>query len=247
MSQQKVIYKRALAERIRRLCVEKGISITSIESEVGYSQGMISRWMSADIGEDFSVLTKLSAMADCFGITMDELLGRGQTEPSPMLSESCDFTNCLLNATKCGKLTWRRLNVSNDTRILLEQVPAPKSSQSIADMWIAEQDRISFLLILWRNDIDNTIEFELYAFVGHSIPPYALHIDEKRELQELYTYLRIQCAYQSIKAGTTSKQVIKLPIWHIDKENFTIPVLRSPIRGYQKPFLRSLSVFTSSS
>lgn len=93
MLQQTVIYKRALAERIRHLCVEKGISITSIEREVGYSQGMISRWMSAGIGEDFSVLTKLSAMADRFGITMDELFGRGQTEPSPMLSESCDFTN----------------------------------------------------------------------------------------------------------------------------------------------------------
>lgn len=206
MLSQKIIYKKALAEQIRRLCVEKGISITSLENKVGYSQGMISRWMSANSYEDFNVLTKLSAMADCFGITMDELLSRGHTEPSPMPSEFCDFTNCLLNATKCGKLTWRRLNGSNETKTLLEQVPAPKSSQSIADMWIAERDRMSFLLILWCNDIDNTIEFELYAFVGHGIPPYAPYANEKRELQELYTYLRIQCAYQSIKASITSNK-----------------------------------------
>ena len=206
MLQQKVVYERALAKQIWHFCVKKEISITSLESEAGCSQGMISRWMSADIGEDFAIFPKLLAIADLFGITMEEFLNPGQTEPSPMLSEFCDFTNCLLNATKYGKLTWRRLNVSNETRTLLEQVPAPKSSQSIADMWIAEQNRISFLLILWCSDIDNTIEFELYVFVGHSIPPYAPYANGKRELQELYTYLRIQCAYQSIKASITANK-----------------------------------------
>ena len=74
MEKQRIIYKKALAEQIKRLCVKKGISITSLESEVGYSQGMISRWMSADEKEDFNVLTKLSARQEIISVQQSKSL-----------------------------------------------------------------------------------------------------------------------------------------------------------------------------
>ena len=210
MEQQKVIYKKELAERIKRYCAEKEISITSLENDVGYSQGMISRWMSADKKEDFNVLTKLSAMADCFGITMDELFGRGQTQGKPAIvqCEFQDLADCLLKASECGELTWRVLDENGEAKVLFGQIPASESGWSAADMWMAEQDRMSFLLVSWCDDVDNVsepIEFELYGFVGHDIPPYAVKT-EKGELQKLYAYLRVQHAYQSLKDILTAQE-----------------------------------------
>lgn len=207
MEQQKIIYKKALAEQIRRLCVKKGISITSLESEVGYSQGMISRWMSADKNEDFNVLTKLSAMADRFGISMDELLERVQVEPPPEPCEFPDLASCLIKASECGKLKWYVLNGNSKSKTLFEQIPAHESGRSPADMWMAEQDRMVFLLVSWCDDIDNAsepIEFELYGFVEHGIPPYAIKA-EKKGLETLYTHLRIQRAYQSLQSMISDK------------------------------------------
>ena len=202
MEKQRIIYKKALAEQIKRLCVKKGISITSLESEVGYSQGMISRWMSADEKEDFNVLTKLSAMADRFGISMDELLERVQAEPPPKPHELLDLASCLLKASECGILKWRVLDGGSESKMFFEQIPAPRSGRHHADVWMAEQDRMAFLLVSWCDDIDNVsepIELELYGLVEHGIPPYVVKAEEK-ELKALYTYLRIQRAYQTLQA-----------------------------------------------
>lgn len=58
-----------LIRNIRRLCTERGISIRQLERSVGLSNGIVASW---EVKAP-SVL-KVKAVADYFGVTVDELL-----------------------------------------------------------------------------------------------------------------------------------------------------------------------------
>ena len=58
-----------ILDRIRALCAERGVTIQKLEQTTGLSNGAISKW-------DTSVprVTSLKAVADYFGVTVDELI-----------------------------------------------------------------------------------------------------------------------------------------------------------------------------
>ena len=58
-----------LIKNIRRLCIERGISIRQLERSVGLSNGIVASW---EVKAP-SVL-KVKAVADYFGVTVDDLL-----------------------------------------------------------------------------------------------------------------------------------------------------------------------------
>lgn len=51
-----------LYEKIKMLCKEKGVSVTSVEKELGFSNGLISKWDKAE-----PVVSNLKKIADYFG------------------------------------------------------------------------------------------------------------------------------------------------------------------------------------
>lgn len=58
-----------LVENIRALCREHGISVRQLERALGFSNGIISSWNTKD-----PALTRIKAVADYFGVTIDDLL-----------------------------------------------------------------------------------------------------------------------------------------------------------------------------
>ena len=58
-------------DRIRELAKNSGISIPNLETEIGISKGIISRWDQYSPTSD-----KLAAVADYFKVSVDYLLGR---------------------------------------------------------------------------------------------------------------------------------------------------------------------------
>ena len=62
-----------ILENINRLCKENGISIAKLERETGISNGTIARW-----GTSSPVISNVKAVADYFGVRIDDLLGDGQ-------------------------------------------------------------------------------------------------------------------------------------------------------------------------
>ena len=58
-----------MLKTIRRLCLEKGISISALENEVGIGHGLIGKW-----DEVRPRVDSLKKVADYFGCTVDELL-----------------------------------------------------------------------------------------------------------------------------------------------------------------------------
>ena len=65
-----------MLERIKDLCCERGITISQLERETGIGNGTISRW-----GESSPRVDKAKAVADYFGVTVDDLL-RAEPEPT---------------------------------------------------------------------------------------------------------------------------------------------------------------------
>ncbi len=62
-----------LGERIRKLRKERGYSQQQLAIKLNLSQGAVSQW---ENGQTTPQSEQLSALADIFGITTDELLGR---------------------------------------------------------------------------------------------------------------------------------------------------------------------------
>lgn len=62
---------------ISNLCRDKGISIAKLERELGFGNSTVRGWANSS-----PTVEKLKAVADYFGVTVDELLTEdGSTEP----------------------------------------------------------------------------------------------------------------------------------------------------------------------
>jgi len=62
-------------DRIRALCREHGTNLKQLELALGIGNGVIARWETRS-----PTLANVKAVADYFGVTLDELIGPG--EPS---------------------------------------------------------------------------------------------------------------------------------------------------------------------
>lgn len=58
-----------MLEQIKRLCTKKGITIFRLERDLGFGNGTVRGWATANPQSD-----KLKRVADYFGVTVDELL-----------------------------------------------------------------------------------------------------------------------------------------------------------------------------
>jgi transcriptional regulator with XRE-family HTH domain len=61
--------EKVILENIRRLCKERNLTIAELEREAKLGNGVIARW-----GEMNPRVDKLKAVADVFGVTVDDLI-----------------------------------------------------------------------------------------------------------------------------------------------------------------------------
>lgn len=70
-----------LKDRIKKLAEAKGIGgIPKLESELGFGNGTIVKWDKSSPSAD-----KLNKVADYFGVSVDYLLGRSETEDDDIM------------------------------------------------------------------------------------------------------------------------------------------------------------------
>lgn len=84
-----------MIEAIHILCRDKSISHTKLEEELGFSQGLISRWKDKNPNID-----RIIDIADYFHVSLDEVVGRNQNLDD-------DFITKLYNQTNNGLITWQ--------------------------------------------------------------------------------------------------------------------------------------------
>ncbi|MGD9155521.1 MAG: helix-turn-helix transcriptional regulator [Bacillota bacterium] len=69
-------------KKVKELCVSKGISISELEKEVGFSKSAIYRW-----NENIPSGDKLLKVAEYFNVTTDYLLGKKPPPPEHKFSD----------------------------------------------------------------------------------------------------------------------------------------------------------------
>lgn len=188
--------KGIIGDRIYALCAQKGISISDLERNAGYSQGLISRWTSANRHEEFSTLAKLCAAADQLGVSIDTLLGREQPQQDRALAAQrsgglCEKLVCL---TSDDTLHWRRVDAQ---QIGMANGLKCPSGKQIAAAWMADRTvnttEMRFLLLCCCDDLSDDTEplsCFVYGLAGHKLPPIDLRFSDAA--QELYCLVRAQ-------------------------------------------------------
>lgn len=64
-----------LLKNIRKLCQERQTTVAQLEREIGLSNGTISKWASSSPS-----VNNLKAVADYFGVLLDELLAEDKED-----------------------------------------------------------------------------------------------------------------------------------------------------------------------
>lgn len=92
-----------MIENIRLLCKNNNISITKLEEDLGFSQGLISRWK-----DKTPSLDKIIDIADYFHVTLDEVVGRN------INAINDDFIKVLYDRTSNKEIQWHGFDKSTD-------------------------------------------------------------------------------------------------------------------------------------
>lgn len=203
MTQKRTIHKKELAQRIKNLCQEKGLSVNSVESDAGYSTGMISRWCSAGDEEDFNVLSKLVTMADILEVSVDDLLGLSKTREVLVQEENTDIFFSLIKATMDNRLTWNELESEKRQQLFGNQLTDSERGRMISKTWYTMQGDVFFALVSYCDDLadfNELLELEVYVLVGHGIAPFSLQTSNAEMLQTLYGYIQCRAALQSLSS-----------------------------------------------
>lgn len=201
MNQKNTIYKKEFAQHIKSLCQEKGITVNSLETDAGYSPGMISRWGAAKDNEDFNVLSKLVTMANILEVSVDSLLGLSKTKEVLGQGENTDIFFNLATATMDNRLIWNELESEKKQLLFGDQLLDSERGRTISKIWCTLQGDISFALVSFCDDLadfSEPLELELYVLTGHGIAPFPLQTDKMETLQTLYAYIQYKAALQSL-------------------------------------------------
>lgn len=200
MAQKLIILKKALGERIKRLAGERNIPLSSIETQAGYSLGMLTRWANASETENFEIFSKLVTIASILGVSTDELLGVSGSQAGVNHSEN--FFLSMIASTKRAALQW----VETDWKTAEELSQQEPEERAPAGAWSAERGRLRFLLVAYCDDLDDVEEamnLRLYTLAGHGIPPQLIQ-SETAPLQALYVAIQLQAAHQSLVNDTVN-------------------------------------------
>lgn len=201
--------KKEFAQQVRQLCASKNIPISTLENAAGYSPGMISRWSSSN--EDFIVLTKLVAMANCLNVSVDELLSRRVPSKTSIIEFPGSTDSKLLDLISIQHRTWTLLEDISSLSLTSEDeniISNDKTGRNLADIFSCQLDRLILLLVAYCDDPDDREEgmnFALFYSLGHGIPIQRADIDLKA-LQHLYTQVLVRAILTNLASTDNNRE-----------------------------------------
>lgn len=188
------IQKGVLGERIRDFAAARGIPISTLEKESGFSAGMISRWIAAG-SEDYNALSKLVNLCDLLRVSLDELVGR-QTSDLPAVGVNSPISR--LQSETCAKqLIWFPWQLDSGFPVTASP-PAGKSGRPCCGGWWSERKELKFILTCFCDDMQNDdepLELSLYCTPGHKLPLICVTSGPDPALAELYTQILLIAAF----------------------------------------------------
>lgn len=188
------IRKGVLGERVRNFAATRGMPISALEKESGFSAGMISRWIAAG-NEDYSALSKLANLSDLLGVSLDELVGRQNSDlPAAVVNSPIPK---LQSETRAGHLTWFPWQPDSGLPVTAS-LPVCKSGRPCCGGWWSERKELNFILTCFCDDMqdDNEpLELSLHCTPGHKIPLIYVTSGFDPALSELYAQILLAATF----------------------------------------------------
>lgn len=96
--------KFSISDKIKELCEENDIAISTLERSLDFSAGLISRW-----DKNSPSIDKITQVADYFNVSIDSLVGRDIEDDSASIENQ--FINKLIDDTKKYKVQWKECEI----------------------------------------------------------------------------------------------------------------------------------------
>lgn len=178
-----------LLESIRNLCKNSNISITKLEEELKFSQGLISRWK-----DKVPNLERIIDIADYFDVSIDEVIGRDQ------YTINNDFLNILYQKTINKKIIWSTYNNKQDESGIKQY-----SQEFNTDLFTEKEE--------FEEWVEHNQQMSYYfEYLGGYISIYALYesfnIDTPREIK---MFIQPDIRAELIPQDFSMKQLY--PLW----------------------------------
>lgn len=188
-----------LVENIRRLCARKGISMTRMEQDLGFSPGLISRWSRTKTSPAFD---KIAAIVKYLHISYEELLedvmeeetGEEQADFRETSSKrewdfsteerqgfsSEDFLEVLTTLTENGEVLWKPGEEVDVDFPIEEMVDIRNYSRH--EWYFLAHDANYCVLVVQYNKRNHNVHMALYFVVS----PFCEPVREKIENSKYY-------------------------------------------------------------
>lgn len=186
-----------LVENIRRFCVEKGVSIMQMESDLGFSTGLISRWSKTKTCPSFDKIVDIMAYLD---ITYDELMEN----------------------TKSSNVRKQEMPVNNENEDEKVIVQLEKGSISREIGWERAAEDMPFEVkteMVFQNMLAYDIHRLYYAAYGKGWFLFSVQYSEETVDALMAVYMLAAAGMDMVKLDTSEEGALRL-LKIIDEEIF---------------------------
>lgn len=204
-----------LIENIRMLCKKNKVSMSKLESDLFLSPGLISRW-----NKSIPALDKIITIAEYFGVSVDDLVGRSKSNLSHTNIE------CLLvllyNRSMIAEIDWDILNFQNPPEKLSGITPSDLFETGNYSCYFTSF-RNGFFLLAAAYSFDDDLLLRLFTFPDIHARPECVCTDVNM-LRQLYEYLdrRFSRKLNSIKSDNFINAFIEDTTKVLSAEDFPL-------------------------
>lgn len=155
-----------LHHRIKEECRKREMNVSQLEKSVHVGAGSIAKW-----GQSAPSIEKVVAVAEFFGMSVDELCGIKKTK------DELSFVEKMIQKTIDGGLIWHSCCKNEISHF---RFPTTENLNELYQIYVASYDSGNFLLLSDEND-----ERRLYINISNGVY-YKQNVRDK-ELIELFT------------------------------------------------------------
>lgn len=165
---------------IRRICKQKGMSISQMEADLGFSPGLISRWNKTKTSPSFD---KIVAIIEYLGITYDELMTYGEKALSlhtafidPRDKEVCEK---LLNESESGQRKWHELRDDAPFPVSFDDIFTKNRDYHFHIAYYTSFEKGFFILAAQYHEMTLDYKVELFKLAGAGFQPKQMEDSKK--------------------------------------------------------------------
>lgn len=181
---------RPLIDNIRNLCKKNKVSISKLESDLFLSPGLISRW-----NKNTPSLDKVADIADYFGVSIDELIGRSNNFSND--NNLGRFLLLLYQQSIYAETDWEILNPQSMPKEL-SNVTLPKNfTDNLYGCYYTSYQN-GFFILAARHTSDGVLKLALYI-LPDIYSRFECVCSDTERLKQLYEFLELRFRMQLTK------------------------------------------------